>query len=101
LNRQYLGRDAVTDVLSFPADEADPESGCRYLGDILLSMPRAAAQAQAGGHPVEQEAQLLVVHGTLHLLGYDHGRKEEKERMWAVQAEILEQLGVPAGVVHG
>lgn len=94
LNRDYLGVDAPTDVLSFPASESDPETGSAYLGDILISVPRAAQQAQAAGHPVEAEVQLLVVHGVLHLLGYDHAEAEEKARMWAVQADVLEQLGL-------
>ena len=94
LNRDYLGIDAPTDVLSFPASESDPETGSPYLGDILISIPRAKAQAQAAGHPLESEAQLLVVHGALHLLGHDHAKANEKKKMWKVQAEILESLGL-------
>jgi probable rRNA maturation factor len=94
LNRDYLGIDAPTDVLSFPASETDPDTGARYLGDILISMPRAQAQAEAAGHPLEAEVQLLIVHGILHLLGYDHARAEEKARMWKAQAQILERLGL-------
>lgn len=94
LNLNYLNVDAPTDVLSFPASETDPETGARYLGDILISMPRAQAQAAAAGHPLEAEAQLLVVHGVLHLLGHDHARAKEKARMWKAQAEILERLGL-------
>ncbi len=94
LNRDYLGVDAPTDVLSFPADEEDPETGVRYLGDILISIPRAAQQAEAAGHPLEAEAQLLVVHGVLHLLGHDHAEAEEKARMWQAQAEVMSKLGL-------
>lgn len=94
LNRDYLGIDAPTDVLSFPASETDPETGHRYLGDILISVPRAGEQARAAGHALEDEAQLLVVHGALHLLGYDHAGVDEKARMWQAQAEILERLGL-------
>lgn len=94
LNRDYLGIDAPTDVLSFPASETDPESGVAYLGDILISVPRAAQQAAAAGHPVGAEAQLLVVHGVLHLLGHDHASPAEKSRMWAAQAAILESIGL-------
>lgn len=94
LNREYLGIDAPTDVLSFPASETDPQTGTRYIGDILISAPRARSQAQAAGHPLESEIQLLVVHGVLHLLGYDHAGPEEKARMWKVQAKILESLGL-------
>ena len=94
LNLNYLGVDAPTDVLSFPASETDPETGARYIGDILISVPRAQAQADAAGHPLEAEVQLLVVHGVLHLIGHDHAEAEEKARMWKAQAEILERLGL-------
>jgi probable rRNA maturation factor len=94
LNRDYLGVDAPTDVLSFPASETDPETGARYLGDIIISIPRAEAQAKSAGHPLEPEVQLLVVHGVLHLLGYDHAEVEEKTKMWKAQAEVLERLGL-------
>ena len=94
LNLNYLGVDAPTDVLSFPASETDPETGARYIGDILISMPRAQAQAEAAGHSLEAEVQLLVIHGVLHLLGHDHAEPEEKARMWKAQTEILESLGL-------
>ena len=94
LNKEFLGVDAPTDVLSFPASESDPETGSPYLGDILISIPRAKAQAKAAGHPLESEAQLLVVHGALHLLGHDHAKANEKKKMWKAQAEILESLGL-------
>ena len=94
LNLNYLGVDAPTDVLSFPASETDPETGARYIGDILISIPRAQTQADAAGHPLEAEVQLLVVHGVLHLIGHDHAEAEEKSSMWKAQAEILERLGL-------
>lgn len=94
LNREYLAIDAATDVLSFPASESDPETGAPYLGDILLSVPRARAQAKAAGHALEAEVQLLVVHGVLHLLGHDHAKPMEKARMWKAQAEIMAELGL-------
>jgi probable rRNA maturation factor len=94
LNREYLGIDAPTDVLSFPASETDPETARRYLGDILISVQRADEQARAAGHALEAEIQLLAVHGTLHLLGYDHAEADEKARMWKAQAEVLERLGL-------
>lgn len=92
LNLKYLGIDAPTDVLSFPADFIDPDSQERYLGDILISVPRAQAQAEAAGHPVRDEIMLLTVHGVLHLLGHDHAEAEEKRRMWAAQDQILSEL---------
>ncbi len=94
LNKEFLDVDRPTDVLSFPSGEVDPETGHGYLGDIIISYPSAEAQAQAAGHPVEAELQLLVVHGTLHLMGYDHADPQEKQQMWAVQKEILAALGV-------
>lgn len=94
LNRDYLGIDAPTDVLSFPASEADPETGLPYLGDILISIPYATRSAAKAGHALESETQLLVVHGVLHLLGHDHAKPKEKAKMWKAQAEILESLGL-------
>ena len=94
LNRQFLGLDKPTDVLSFSSGELDPDTHNPYFGDIVISFERARAQAEASGHPVEDELQLLVVHGVLHLLGHDHASPEEKERMWAAQSAALEALEV-------
>jgi len=97
LNRAYRGVDAPTDVLSFGGEAPDfvsPPEAEPYLGDIVISYPRAQAQALAAGHPVEAELALLVVHGVLHLLGYDHERPEDKAEMWQRQSEILAQLGL-------
>lgn len=94
LNRNFLGTDAPTDVLSFPAGETDPETERRYLGDVIISLPRAREQAGGAGHPVDAEVQLLIIHGVLHLLGYDHAEAEGKNRMWAAQTQILERLGL-------
>lgn len=95
LNRQYLDIDDTTDVLSFPADFIDPDTTHTYLGDVVISYPKAKAQAESGGHTLENELKLLVVHGLLHLLGYDHVDEEEKAEMWAVQTEILSRLDSP------
>jgi probable rRNA maturation factor len=100
LDHDFLGKDTPTDVLSFPASETDPETGRRYLGDIIISVPRAEAQSIAAGHSLEAELSLLVVHGVLHLLGHDHAEAEEKARMWAAQSEILTRLGIPLTIVH-
>lgn len=100
LNLDYLGVDAPTDVLSFPASESDPETGARYIGDILISVPYAAKGARQAGHPLESELQLLVVHGVLHLLGHDHARPKEKSKMWKAQAQILESLGLGDVVIR-
>lgn len=94
LSRQFLGIDSPTDVLSFPAEERDPDTGRAYLGDILISLPRAQAQAEAAGHSLEAELCLLTVHGILHLIGHDHAEEGQKAIMWSLQAQILEKLGV-------
>jgi len=94
LNRDFLGIDAATDVLAFPLGETDPQSGALYLGDVILSWPRAQAQAAAAGHSSLAELQLLAVHGILHLLGYDHITDDEKARMWQLQRDILADLGL-------
>jgi len=76
LNRQHRAKDATTDVLSFPAGRAPDPEGLRHLGDILISVPQAARQARAAGHPLDRELRVLMLHGYLHLLGYDHERDE-------------------------
>jgi probable rRNA maturation factor len=94
LNRDFIGNDAPTDVLSFPAGETDPDTGRHYLGDVVISLPRATEQATERGHSLEAESQLLVVHGVLHLLGYDHADAPDKIRMWAAQVAVLDILGL-------
>ena len=96
LNREYLEIDAPTDVLSFAMDFDNPETGAPYLGDIVISVPTAARQAETGGHPLIEEIKLLVVHGILHLLGHDHGEPDEKAAMWQIQEKILNALEVQA-----
>lgn len=92
LNRDFLGRDEVTDVLSFPAGE--PTVGAdAYLGDVAISVPAAMRQAASGGHSLDAELQLLTVHAVLHLLGYDHGTAADMAAMWSAQAQILAAIG--------
>jgi probable rRNA maturation factor len=98
LNKKYLDKASPTDVLSFPAGEIDPENGRLYLGDVIISLPRALEQAASQGHEPEAEVQLLVVHGILHLLGFDHVDPLEKARMWRLQAEILTDLGLERNI---
>ena len=93
LNKKYLNIDDTTDVLSFSLKEIDPDSNRMYLGDVIISHTRALDQARLAGHDVNVELQLLVVHGVLHLLDYDHGEPEQKTRMWNAQEIILEKLG--------
>jgi probable rRNA maturation factor len=98
LNRRYRNVDAPTDVLAFPNEARGPfvnaPGHLRYLGDVIVSFPRAVAQAAEAGHTVEAELQLLVVHGVLHLLGYDDEVKQQRARMWKAQSAILQALGV-------
>ncbi len=97
LNRVYRGVDSPTDVLAFgDTSEADgllPPSTI-YFGDVVISYPRTVEQAAAYGHPIEEELSLLVVHGVLHLLGYDHVQTSDQEEMWRVQSAALARLGI-------
>ncbi|MCU0512819.1 MAG: rRNA maturation RNase YbeY [Anaerolineae bacterium] len=101
LNRQFRQVDAPTDVLSFPAElppaGVDDDTTC--LGDLLIAYPYARAQAERAGHPLPDSLALLVVHGTLHLLGYDHDTPPGRAEMWAVQAEALAALGIDERIV--
>lgn len=97
LNRQYAGNDSVTDVLSFPSAATDPQTGAHHLGDVIVAIPVAESQARAAGHDTKDEVALLVVHGVLHLLGYDHADPTDRDAMWSVQAALLDDLG--AGVL--
>jgi probable rRNA maturation factor len=94
LNYKYRNIAAATDVLSFPSSDLDPDTNSLYLGDVIISLPRAEYQASLGGHPLIDELQLLIVHGTLHLLGYDHLGRVDKKKMQAAQDEILTQLDI-------
>ena len=97
LNWAHLGIDAPTDVLSFGGESPEfvsPPSVDKYLGDVVIAYPQAKKQSLAAGHPLEAELTLLVVHGVLHLLGYDHVRSEDKAVMWKRQGEILSRLGL-------
>ena len=93
LNLQYRGVDRTTDVLSFPLEEDRPKEPC-LLGDIIVSAPKAKQQAEEYGHSLLREMSFLVVHGTLHLLGYDHMTPEEDEEMQRLQEEVLAGLGI-------
>jgi len=102
LNRTWRGIDRPTDVLSFPLREPgegetavhEAPEGPEPLGDIVISVPRAAEQAAQYGHSFERELAFLAVHGFLHLLGYDHQTPDEEREMFARQEAILEQFGL-------
>jgi len=91
LNKTYLGNDYATDVLSFPGEAP-------YLGDIAISLARARAQARAYGHSTEDELRILMLHGLLHLKGFDHesdgGRMARAEKRWR------KTLGLPACLIE-
>jgi probable rRNA maturation factor len=98
LNHQYRGIDAPTDVLSFPADPM-PQDKPPYLGDLIIAYPYTLMQAASAGHDADDSLALLVVHGTLHLLGSDHDTLEHRSAMWAAQETALRALGIPPGIV--
>ena len=93
-NREYRGVDRATDVLSFPVfDFGTPELPA-LLGDIVLSVPRAQAQAEEYGHSFEREMCFLAAHAALHLIGYDHENEDERAQMETRQREVLSALGI-------
>jgi probable rRNA maturation factor len=98
LNLVHLGIDAPTDVLAFPMmpeEDSDlpefvtPPDGAVHLGEVIISFPQAFTQADESRHPVRREVSILIIHGVLHLLGYDHDAPEPEQRMKAREAEIL------------
>lgn len=100
MNRQYRNVDAPTDVIAFYTEEHGPgaqtfvlpDDGVRRLGDVVISFPQAVEQAREQGHSVEKELALLVTHGMLHLLGYDHEAAEDAPRMRGREAVLMEQF---------
>jgi len=95
-NRRYRGLDEPTDVLAFAAQEEPvdqrfqaPPGTEHWLGDIVISLPRARRQARDAHHQVNDEVRLLAVHGFLHLLGYDHAEPDEETAMTALTTRIL------------
>ncbi len=106
LNLESRGKDSATDVLSFPMLEQDDDGtliiydedvvdGYVLLGDIVISAERAVVQAEEYGHSLVREMCFLAVHSVLHLLGYDHERSEEEEKIqFEKQEEILSSLGI-------
>ena len=101
VNRQFRGFDSPTDVLSFPADEPPVEIDGEppYLGDLIIAYPYASEQAAREDHALNDSLSLLVVHGTLHLLGYDHDTPDNRAEMWAAQDAALTALGISTTIV--
>jgi len=95
LNREFRGKDYPTDVLSFPAGGAKPSA---LLGSLAISAERAAAQAREYGHSREQEIEILMLHGLLHLLGLDH--ETDRGRMARAEARWRRRLALPVGLIE-
>ena len=106
LNKEYMGREGATDVLSFPQlafdeDKCIFEDSMTYngdnllLGDIVISLERAAEQAAEYGHSERREVGFLTVHSMLHLLGYDHMEDADREEMQAKEKKILAAMNLP------
>lgn len=93
-NNRYRGRDAPTNVLSFPV-EAMPGVKSDLLGDLVICAPLVADEARAQGKPLADHYAHLCIHGSLHLLGYDHQQPTEAERMERLETRILARLGIP------
>ncbi len=94
LNRTYRGKDEPTDVLAFALDEAESALPGAPLGDVVISVERATEQAARFGHDVDREVCFLAIHGTLHLLGYDHMEAEERKLMRSRERESLRAFGL-------
>ena len=104
LNQKYLGRDEPTDVLAFymtpPAEETGndlppfvtPPDGMLHLGEVIISYPQAALQAEEHHHTIKKEIAILVIHGVLHLLGYDHEQPEQQRQMSDRETEIISHI---------
>lgn len=94
LNREYRGMDRPTNVLSFPADLVLPDGEGKLLGDIVICDPVVAREAQAQGKLASEHYAHMVIHGMLHLYGYDHEDPAEADVMEAIEREILGRLGI-------
>lgn len=95
INKTYRFKDYPTDVISFALeDDKTMISPVRVLGDIFISLDKAREQASSYGHSFKRELSFLMIHGLLHLLGYDHETKEEEEIMFNLQRKELEKYGI-------
>lgn len=107
LNHQYRGVDVTTDVLTFPAEpmpEEFEDEETPYAGDIILAYRHILEQAAQSNHAPADEFGLLVIHGLLHLAGYDHDTPDRQKVMWEKQAELLALFNIPIVVpdfIHG
>lgn len=102
LNLRYLGKDEPTDVMAFPmlTDESGkgiatfvtPPDETKHLGEVIISYPQAVVQAEEHQHPIKEEITILIIHGVLHLLGYDHDQPKPEQNMRNREAEILNKI---------
>ena len=96
INKKYRGIDRPTDVITFALEDNKqinmPE--VRVLGDIYISYDKVISQAKEYNHSIKREICFLAVHGLLHLLGYDHMKKEDEIKMFSLQKELLEDYGI-------
>ena len=105
LNQSYRGKDEPTDVLAFSMSPAEkvpeedfppfvmPPDGVLHLGEVVISYPQAVMQAEEHRHPIEREVTILIIHGVLHLLGYEHDKPDLERQMQVREAEILSYIG--------
>jgi probable rRNA maturation factor len=100
-NSMYRGLESPTDVLSFDSDLIDPDSNALHLGDIVLSYETAGRQANEACHSTTEELIILLIHGILHLAGYNHDDLSSKEKMWIKQFQIHETLGIETNQLSG
>jgi rRNA maturation RNase YbeY len=89
LNIKFRSIDSVTDVLSFSANEINPETGNTYFGDVIISYPVVEKQSKSLNKRISAEMDLLIIHGILHLFGYDHGSKAEENKMFSLQTKLM------------
>ena len=96
INKTYRNVDAPTDVISFAFldEKTNPKLEIINLGEIYISLEKAHSQAIEYNHSFERELSFLIVHGLLHLLGYDHMTKEDEKEMFGLQKDILNSLGI-------
>ncbi len=101
MNKKYRGVDRETDVITFALeDHKDIEfEDVRILGDVYISIDKARSQAEEYGHSLKRELSFLAVHGLLHLLGYDHMKKEDEKIMFDLQDKILDSYGIKREVI--
>jgi probable rRNA maturation factor len=98
LNRDYRKKDKATDVLSFPVDEEHPSAAAKQAGDLAISLDTARKQAEEHRHSLQVEVKILMLHGLLHLAGYDH--ETDDGQMARKEKALRKELGLPVGLIQ-